>query len=168
LLQLGFWLRDVRAVHRLCLPDGWIRSRGQPTAPWHRQRDDAFRELYGQREIRPEEVCDVPRMGDETYDDMLTRTVVLTHAVGAAANNVIVECAARCTPVVANRLASVEWYLGKDYPLFYDQLDDVAGLLSDRSRLLAASQYLASMDRDWLSVSRFVDQIEAFVGSLKP
>ena len=58
---------------------------------------------------------------------------------------IVVECLARNTPRFVNRLPGTEEYLGSDYPLYYDTMEEAAKMLSDRQKLLQASQYLKSL-----------------------
>ena len=45
-----------------------------------------------------------------------------------------------------NRLPALEEYLGKDYPLFYERIEDATGLFSV-DRILEGHAYLKSMDK---------------------
>ena len=72
--------------------------------------------------------------------------VVFLELLDASANNAVVECIVRNTPVVVNRHPAVEEYLGRDYPLFYDRFHQAAELLTDE-QIVAAHRYLKSMDK---------------------
>jgi hypothetical protein len=55
---------------------------------------------------------------------------------------VVVECLARGTPLLVNKLPAVEEYLGPDYPLYYHDLEAAAAYAVDLPRLRAAHEYL--------------------------
>jgi hypothetical protein len=92
-------------------------------------------------EICPQFVVDTNFIDNNHYNLLLSRSVVVNYMFGAAASNVIVESLTRGTPIICNRLPATEEYLGKDYPLFFD--DSLDGLLT-RERLDAASLHLLS------------------------
>lgn len=162
--QTGYFLRDVRAIYQVA-PEGHERARSSCRLQWHKFRDADLHRKQRRTERATKDVRQLPRLTNEEYDSFMARSVVLTHLYGAAANNVVVECVARCAPIAVNRLPSVEFYLGKEYPLFYDRLDEVTRMIEDRARVLAAHEYLASMDRSWLSVERFASEVAGFVGA---
>lgn len=85
------------------------------------------------------------RLSDEEYDDWLSGSIVFLNLYDAPANTVVIECIGRGTPLVVNRLAGIEEYLGKDYPLFYDTLQEASAILSDTTKLQAATDYLKSL-----------------------
>lgn len=163
--QTGYFLRNVRAIFQIA-PQGHQLVRTGCRLGWQVFRNAKLEKIYrkDERQVKAK-VFDLPRLNDRAYDAFMSTSVVLTHLYGAAANNVVVECVARCTPLAVNRLPAVEFYLGRDYPLFYDGLDEVARLIEDRSRVLAAHEYLAGMDRSWLSVERFAREVASFVGT---
>lgn len=66
---------------------------------------------------------------------------------------------------MVTRHPAVVEYLGNDYPLFYDRLEDVAETL-DRERIRAAHEHLRDMDKADLSVEHFVDQLDRFARNL--
>jgi len=104
----------------------------------------------------------LPRIEPAAYEDVLCRSVVFLNLYDAGANTTVVECLVRGTPIVINRLAGVEEYLGADYPLFYDSLEEAAVLLADEHRLLAGSRYLLELPlRVELEGERFLENLQA-------
>lgn len=171
-LQLGFFMRHVRAVHQIDLsPDRYTRSRIRAWRPWQRFRDNELKRVCASKEVRPQDVREVERLHDDDYDEALSASVVVSHAFASAANNVTIECLARCTPIVLPRSRSAEWYLGREYPLFYDAGDDgcdlsaVASMIEDHERVVAAHEYMVELPggRRWLSVDYFCDRVQEFL-----
>jgi len=103
-----------------------------------------------------------PRVDDATYDRLLSESVVFLELYDTSANNAIVEAIARTTPVVVNRHPATEEYLGKDYPLLYDDISQVHNMLTP-DNIISAHRYLKKMDRSWLSAKYFADQVEEFI-----
>jgi hypothetical protein len=103
------------------------------------------------------------RLLADDYDDLLATSVVFLDLISASGVTSIVECLARATPVLVNRLPAVEEYLGVDYPLFYSSLEHAAALLSSDDAVRAAHEHmLANPVRPQLSPSAFVS---SFAGS---
>ena len=101
---------------------------------------------------------EVKVVADEEYENLLERNVVFLNLYDASANNVVVECIVRNTPLVINRLAALEEYLGKDYPLFYDSMEEAQQLLFDLDLLKIGHKYLVDLDKNDLTLSYFLNQ----------
>jgi hypothetical protein len=85
------------------------------------------------------------RIDSSTYEHTLARSVVFLNLFDATANTTVVECLVRATPLIINRLTGAEEYLGIDYPLFYETLEEAAALLRSEERLIAGSRHLAAL-----------------------
>lgn len=156
--QVGFFLRNTRAIFQMPEVPGWVYSRSTPAShnSWIGKRDETLRRYYmGKRKRQPQIVEEYPRMCEDEYDIVMASSVVLTEIYSASANNVVIECIARDTPILVNRLKAVVEYLGTDYPLYFRDLSHAAKMLGDYSRVLAAHEYLKNMDKTWLSGEYF-------------
>lgn len=155
LWQVGFYLRDTWLVHQLEVPGS---HRLTPRTAWYRTRDTQLRRHHGGYPSRA--VTEHSRLSDQAYDMMMTSSVVLTWLFGASANNVVLECIARATPLIVNRLPSVVWYLGEKYPLFADEQGDVPRLFADRARVLDAHQYLIEQRKEQWDLPFFINAVK--------
>lgn len=164
LLQVGFAHRNTRAIYQIPPRPGYQRCRLAPSVPWHHDRDKLLRKFPARGELQPQEVLEILRCSNAEYDRLLSESVVFCEYFGAAASNTIIECIARATPIVVNRLPAIKEYLGADYPLFYDDLSDVPALLN-RERIAAAHEHLRAIKLD-LSFETFADSLRRFVESL--
>ena len=63
---------------------------------------------------------------NEEYDKLLSKNLVFLNLFDSSANNVIIECMARNTPLLVNRLPAIEEYLGKEYPFFYETAEEAS------------------------------------------
>jgi hypothetical protein len=106
------------------------------------------------------DVTVIGRLEDDEYDELLSESVVFLPLKDAAACNAVVDCMALNTPVLTNRLPATEEYLGKDYPLFYDDLAEAARLVSDDGRVRAAHEYLRGMDKRHVTVAGMLFQLQ--------
>lgn len=82
------------------------------------------------------------RLTDQEYDSMLSNSLVFLNLTDAPANTTVVECLARNTPILINRLPGVVDYLGRDYPFYYDSLQEAAYKLQDEELIQQTIEYL--------------------------
>jgi hypothetical protein len=73
----------------------------------------------------------------------------------ATANNTVVECIVRHTPILVNPLPAVVEYLGTEYPFYFDSLPEAARKAEDNGCVRAAHQYLAEMPKRQFSGEYF-------------
>jgi hypothetical protein len=164
LVQAGFCLRNTQVVFQVA-PSGWHRVQLFGASSWYRSRDEALRARRVRPDVDRPSVEVLSRLDDAAYDELLATSVVLTELYGAAANNLVVECLARGTPILVNRLPAVEEYLGHDYPLFYADLSQIESLL-EPSRLQAASGHLLGRASVLPTFDEFARRVAAFVDSV--
>jgi hypothetical protein len=163
LWQAGFYLRDLRFIYRL--DTDVPRARSVPWLGWQLVRDAAIaRRVHDP--VKMPHVEQLPRLSDDEYDEMMCTSVVVTHLHGAAANNIVIECIARCTPLLVNRLPETEYYLGEQYPMLYRSIDEASRLLAQDGIFERTHQYLQAMDKSWMSGELFAQQVNSFVESL--
>ncbi len=173
IVQVGWWLRRLNAIRELPLaadnPLGYRKLRLIPA--FYDGADGYLRELM-ERELRETGGCvdpsfeanteELAHLADTAYDQLLAENIVFVQLYDASANNTVVECLARGTPLLINPLPAVIEYLGADYPLYYDDLETAATLALDTGRIRAAHEHLlANPVRAQLDPARFREQLEA-------
>ena len=92
------------------------------------------------------------------YDKIFSENVIFVNLINCSAANTIIESIVRGTPIIINRLAPAEEYLGKNYPLFYDDVEEIFSLVTTEN-ITKAAKYLGEMDTSKLSIERFIDDI---------
>ena len=78
------------------------------------------------------------------YDNLLVKNIVFIDLFDAAANNTILECILRRTPIIINKLPATIYYLGEDYPLFFNNINEVPNLLT-KEKIANAHEYLKTI-----------------------
>ena len=96
----------------------------------------------------------------EDYDELLSKNIVFIDLFDAAANNTILECIVRKTPIILNKVGGVTEYLGDDYPLYFTELNEVNNLLTD-DNILKAHEYLKNIKT--IDINTFNKNIFNFV-----
>lgn len=159
LVQLGFYIRNTRAIYQV--PD---IERHQKVRILNRSLkfiygyDRAVVKYWKSSSSRGMHcnVRNINRISDIEYDNVLSKNIILTELFASAANNVVIECIARNTPLIVNRQPAVEEYLGKEYPLFFDDISEVPTLIH-RSR--SAYEHLRKLDKSRFTLETFREQI---------
>jgi hypothetical protein len=90
----------------------------------------------------------------EEYDELLSKNIVFIDLFDAAANNTVVECIIRNTPIIVNKIEGVVDYLGENYPLYFTNLHEIPDLLNI-DKIISAHQYLLNIDKNDLTMSYF-------------
>ena len=92
------------------------------------------------------------------YDELLSKNIVFIELFDAAANNTVLECIIRNTPIIVNKLEGVVEYLGENYPLYFNNLDDIKNLVTTQ-KIIEGYYYLKNMNKEDLHVEYFVKNI---------
>jgi hypothetical protein len=166
-VQIGWYLRNYKGIHQLRAPAWLTRIHLYQRAP-HIERAYRNTDEFSPWRHRPEypgvEVLE--RVPDAEYNRLLKRNIVFLDLFDTSANNAIVECIVRNTPILVNNHPAVREYLGDDYPLCFDNINECYALLNDRSRLQAAHDCLAGMDKTDMKADAFREGVMNFVHSL--
>jgi hypothetical protein len=170
IIQVGSYLRDTRAIYRVPSIEGFSKTRLFPAVKWLRKFDREINDRHSAEGIKYHyPVISVRHVNDHEYDWMLSNSVILTVPLNASACNVVVECIARCTPLIVPRLDSVVEYLGEDYPLYIE--NETLQSKERMNQILShtvfdAFDYLKGMDKTFLGVEQYVDSIAGFVSGI--
>lgn len=168
MVSLGHWCRNTRLLYQIPPVAGWGKVRLLPSFTHVLQWDALLGECYadGRLPDRPNYEVLVETVGyqpNEVLDALLSANVVAMEVYDASASTVLVECIARGTPILCNRHPALVEYLGTGYPLYFDEPEEIPGLLP---RVPDGAEYLQAMDRSWLSRERFCGDLERAIGSV--
>lgn len=137
LVQVGDWLRRLQAIYQVVAP-----SHEKMILLKQYTRDYIGFEINALGDFRNDSVKELDFVSNEEYDDILSSSVVLCLLYGSAANNAVIECIARATPIIINPLPSVVEYLGADYPLYATNAVEAGILLLDTEVIKLAHEAL--------------------------
>jgi len=157
-IQVGWWLRRLNAIYELPIGRGnrlhYEKVRLVPE--FFPQADAYLKQLMAtERTMLPdimmdpaylENTRDVLQVSNEEYDRLLSENIVLLWLYDANANNAVIECIARATPLLVNPLLAVVEYLGQEYPLYFTTLSEAAAKALDPGLILDAHNYLATCE----------------------
>lgn len=179
IIQIGYWLRKLTSILKLesasdlqrviiapdiSIPhilDLWVGSRKHemnsvnvefeidsvPTSTKISKFNDICR-FHG---VEP-----VKQVSNNSYDDYLSKNIVFLDVYDMSASNLIVECIVRNTPILVKKHPAVIEYLGKDYPFYFDTLQEASAKLKNKDNIEKTFQYLTSMNKTKFKRSEFV------------
>jgi hypothetical protein len=145
IVQVGWWLRKLHTIFQL------------PTKKYkkiflritHADLDNLMKK---EREILIKEGQFDDKMYDtaesitfipnKEYDKLISENLVIINLYDSNANNTVIECIARNTPLLVNPIEPVVEYLGEDYPFYFSSLEEAARKAEDLDLVCETHQYL--------------------------
>jgi len=171
LVQVGWYLRNYRAIYQVDALE-FRKIHLKHYSPWIQnaeRKTDTYSITGTRKDVGYTEV--VSRLENEEYDKMLTSSVVFLELFDTSANNAVVECIARTTPILINRHPAVEEYLGVDYPMYYESFDDLADAFKRHHTFIVPNvkrthEYLKDLNKTRFSMDFYLQEVRSFVESL--
>tara|TARA_Y100000004_G_scaffold28994_1_gene29862 strand:+ start:26385 stop:28136 length:1752 start_codon:yes stop_codon:yes gene_type:complete len=145
LVSVGWWLRRQASIYTVQVPRGWKKIKLWPYKKGSKPIDLLRSKLDIETDLLDVELPVIEHqynLANEDYDDLLCNSVVLLDLWDTSANNTVLECIQREVPIVVRDHPAVREYLGDEYPLYFNHLDEVHGLLDGASQ---ASAYLSDL-----------------------
>jgi glycosyltransferase involved in cell wall biosynthesis len=140
-VQVGSWLRRLHSIHYL--PVTRLKR-----AIVHQHKpyiDNLMRTERQQYRLEADgRVERLPFLEDEQYDELFARNIMYLDLYDSSANNVVVECLERTTPLLVNPLPAVVEYLGPDYPFYFTRRVQAARKAENLSLIEATHRYLVA------------------------
>lgn len=141
-VQIGWWLRKFHSLYQL--PVTRLRK-AQLNIGFDWIDKILERELEFVEPPLRDSVRVIHYLPNEQYDELLSQNLVFLHLYDSSANNALIECIVRSTPVLVNPLEAVVEYLGPDYPFYFDTLGEAAAKAEDEEAVAAAHEYLKAL-----------------------
>ena len=141
-INVGAWMRNSYSIYALKLRDNFIKKRlrgkymdGYFPSDGNTPFNYCLEGYLKTHDLTKDEISEqiksvqvIEYLSNSEYDDLLSENILFIEFIECSAANSIIECMARCCPIITNRLDSIVEYLGKDYPLYFDTLDEVYDL----------------------------------------
>jgi len=164
IVQVGWWLRRLTSIFKLPVNDTYKKTMLHLNGKFvsealNKENRHYFRNHKKNLNNKGTDI--MYYLKNLEYDALLARNIVFLDLHDSSANNAIIECIIRNTPMLINRLESVEEYLGKDYPLYFESLSDAAEKVQDLGRIKATYEYLLNKDKTPFTGKYFVDSLRS-------
>ncbi|MDQ1352852.1 MAG: hypothetical protein QG657_3158 [Acidobacteriota bacterium] len=145
IVQVGWWLRKLHTIYQL--PATHYKKIFLKVT--HTDLDSLFKK---EREILLEQgqfkddmyktAESVTYIPNDKYDRLLAENIVILNLYDSSANNTVIECLARNTPLLVNPIEPVKEYLGEDYPFYFSSLEEAAAKAEDIDLIYRTHCYL--------------------------
>ena len=159
LIQIGQQLRKMSSIYLLNVSCNKMWLTG--TKNFEKMNDILNKEIQylnlDQKDLNSN-VCMHYTETYEEYDNLLTKNLVFADFFDASANNTVLECIVRNTPIFLNKIEGIVEYLGEDYPLYFETLEDVKNLLTT-TKIVEAHEYLKNMDKTKFEIDYFINEL---------
>lgn len=101
------------------------------------------------------------RIPDEQYDQLLEENLVFLSLADGGAVTTVVECLVRGTPILVNPVGGVIEYLGPDYPLYFETLEEATRKSLDHELIRDAAEYLKNHElKEKLTADYFLESFQ--------
>jgi hypothetical protein len=172
IIQIGWWLRRLNAVYQLPIPKNnplnYEKIRLVPLffGNAHEylkglmERERIIQNLEINRTYS-ENTREIIHISNSEYDELLSQNIAFVNLYDANANNMVIECIARATPLLINPLPAVVEYLGEDYPMYFANLEEAAKKALDTTLIFDTHKYLQNAEiRKKITDKYFVKSFE--------
>lgn len=162
--NIGWWLRNFESFNKFQPPDNYKKVL---------LLKDDFKKVWEEKckDNVKEDIKIVNELSNEKYVKIFKKSCIYLDMVDGIANNIVLECIKYNTPIIVNRLPSLEEYLGKEYPLFFDKQKEIKQWSRDENSFLelisTANTYLKNMNKTHISLDFFNNKINYDLSKLE-
>ena len=155
--HIGWWLRNFKTFIDFRQPFGYekcILIKNDFINPWN----DMI-----VKNNKLDNITIINELSNEEYKNIFKNSCIFIDLEDCIANNLILECLKFNTPVIVKRLPSIEEYIGKDYPLFYDNKSELKSFKDEiyfLDQINKSYNYLLSFDKSHIDISLFNKKLE--------
>ena len=160
--HIGWWLRNFNSFIEVKLPKKYkkiILVKNE----FKEHFDKKFKNIDNSIKINYE-------LDDNKYVKIFNNSCIFCDLYDCVANNLVIECIKYNTPIIVKRLPSIEEYLGINYPLFFDNTEDLLKYNDEKTLLLKimeANLYLQKMDKTPFMLKTFCNKVTYDINKLK-
>lgn len=116
-------------------------------------------EMKDYADERASEIQYIEQMDLLDYIQFMRESIVFLNLYDVAACNTILECMSLSVPILVNRLDGCVEYLGEDYPLYYEDIEEAEKKIHDDKLISQANEYLSKMDKNNLQIPFFIQSL---------
>jgi hypothetical protein len=163
IIHIGWWLRNFKTFINFKQPEKYskiILVKNDFKEQWN-----IFSKNYDINDIIIFENLD-----NNDYESIFKDSCVFIDLEDSVANNTILECIKFNTPIITRRHPSIEEYLGKNYPLFFETDDDLLLFNNEtylEEMIFKAANYLINMNKTHISLNTFNNKLIYDICKLK-
>lgn len=162
-IHVGYWLRKQSTFYLSNLPGKKIKL--WPYVKKSRADNFVLSKLLLECEslnlsIDLDSVENLYRLNNSAYDELLSKSIVFLDVFDTSANNIVIECIHRHNPIICKRHPAIEEYLGKNYPLFFNESIELNELISSSNIESAITHLKRIHDSQKFSIKNFLQSFQ--------
>lgn len=179
IVQIGGWMRDSYSIYKLSInPNNKLRLkkailRGKGMENYFCPNDFAIEnilDLTTQKKNvfmkglinnlyeQSKSVIVLEKLPNNEYDKLLEENIIFLNLIDASACNTLLECIARNTPLLVNKIDPIIELLGKDYPLYYTHIAEVNEIICDTNKIIKAHEHISKINKNKISIEYFLNK----------
>lgn len=164
IVTIGWWLRKLNSFFKLKSSYKKIQISSIEKCKTVVERLRLIEKLVydiqiSENEYKSVEIID--QLSNDDYDEVLSKNIVYLNLYDSSANNSIIECIARRTPLLVNKLPAVVEYLGEDYPFYFRDEEEAEAKLNDTDLIYQTHTYLCNFEnRKKILMSTFIEDFK--------
>lgn len=164
-VNIGWWLRKLNSIFLLD-SGNYNKIRLMPN---NKCKDTILRLTDIEKDLfnikltdkQLESVKLVNHLDNIEYDKLLSQNIVFLDLYDTSANNAVIECISRGTPLLINKHPATIEYLGEEYPFYFNSLEEANEKLNNIDLIRNTNQYLMTFDkRKQITIEYFKKQFE--------
>ena len=162
IIQIGFWMRKHNTIYNINTKyiKYWL--------PGGEYWKDFFSKICVNylEYLNNTSVIIKLNLDNDEYDKLLSNNIVLLDVFNSSANNTVLECITRNTPLLVIKHPAIVEYLGIDYPLYFNDLDDLNEILNSVNFLNNIEKtylYLKNMNKENYSIEYFINEFNKII-----
>lgn len=164
IIQVGWWLRNLHAIFEFPKTNynkTFLKPRNDTWFDSLMKKERLERIRLGKFKKDMYESADILSfVPNSEYDRLLSENIVFVYLYDASANNAVIECIARNTPILTNKIPPVVEYLGEDYPFYFSSYEEAAEKVNDFEVVYSTYEYLKRLPiKSQLTPAYFRDSI---------
>lgn len=99
----------------------------------------------------------------EKFDKTFVDTIQFMDVRDASANNGILECIRRNTPILTSQHPALKEYLGAKYPFYFKNLPEANKKIKDNKLIKETHEYLLNMNKEFINIENFTNTIKKII-----
>jgi hypothetical protein len=105
------------------------------------------------------EIIFISYLPENQYWEILSNSCIFLNLIDCSASFLIMQCISHSIPLIVNRHPAVEEYLGKNYPLYYNDVEEIKNFESLNSKIKQAQFYLSSLNKSIFTIDCFLKSL---------
>ena len=166
IIQIGFWMRKSNTIYNI-ESTKYIKY----WLPGGKYWKEMFCKIYDNHNeyLMNKSVNIKLNLNNEEYDNLLSNNIILLDVFNSSANNTVLECIARNTPLLVCYHPAIVEYLGINYPLYFNSIKELNNIIESKNfnkKIKKSHLYLKNMNKDKFKINYYCDSFNNILNNI--